>query len=447
MTCIGSREAFNSYRSKLVGLVGASVTLRTLASCAEPPARLIIGCDGKAALSTITHNRASINSNLHHWDLISALKDIWESMGSVPLTTHVKGHQDEASSQLSRLERMNIAMDRLAKITATSYLPRDLNWTIAELGMPTVTIQGRAISQPLQQCIYSLITGSNIASYFSAKHYINTDTVHWESFATSQTKVSTTTNIFVTKWMSDTAPTGKILVKRRHSISSKCPRCGYLGEDREHVLVCWGLGAATIWEKGITALKNLMEEEKTHPDIYRFMIEGLSSYRKSPRQSTFIRHRYQWQQEVQDIGWLNILSGMLGRQVVQKQQDYYYHINSRKTGKNWGSRIILQLWTITHNMWHGRNVVEHNKQAIHNTIGVQLLDLEIEKEYDKGCHDLPITVHKWFHPSKEEILAKSVDYKKGWLVIVKSVKESQQVADYGIFSTSRTLRNWIGLRA
>jgi len=138
---------------------------------------------------------------------------------------------------------------------------------------------------------------------------------------------------------------------------------------------------------------------------------------------------------------------MLGKQVVQKQHDYYHHINSRKTGKNWGARIILQLWTLTRNMWHGRNVVKHNKQAIHNTIGVQLLDLEIEKEYDKGCQDLPTTVHKWFYPSKEEILAKSVEYKKGWLVIVKSVKESRQVADYGIFSTSRTLRNWIGLRA
>lgn len=104
--------------------------------------------------------------------------------------------------------------------------------------------------------------------FFSSKHNINRDTgVHWESFATSRMNVSTTTNIFVTKWMSDTAPTGKILVKRRHSISSKCPHCGYLGEDREHVLVCWDLRAATIWEKGITALKHLMDQENTHPDI------------------------------------------------------------------------------------------------------------------------------------------------------------------------------------
>jgi hypothetical protein len=422
------------------------VTLRTLASCTEPPARLIIGCDGKAALSNITRHRDSIHSSLQHWDLISTLKDIWESMGSEPLTTHVKGHQDATLSQLSRLEVMNVAMDRLAKITATSYLPRDPNWSMEELGMPTVTIQGRAISQPLQQCIYSSITGANIASYFSTKHNINTDTIHWESFATSRTKVSTTTNIFVTKWMSDTAPTGKILVKRRHSISSKCPRCGYLGEDREHVLVCWGVGAAIIWDKGMLALKHLLDKENTNPDISRFLMEGISSYRRSPRLTNLIRHQHQWQQEIQEIGWLNVLSGMLGKQVVQKQQDHYYHLNSRKTGKNWGARIILQLWTITRNMWHGRNVVKHHKQNIQNTIGVQLLDLEIEKEYDKGCQDLPATVHKWFRPSKEEILVKSVEYKKGWLVIVKSVKESQQVADYGIFSTSRTLRNWIGLQ-
>lgn len=98
-------------------------------------------------------------------------------------------------------------------------------------------------------------------------------------------------------------------------------------------------------------------------------------------------------------------------------------------------------------MWYGRNAVKHNKQTINHSLGVHLLDIEIEREYDAGYQDLPATIHKWYQPSKEEILSKSVEYKKGWLVIVKSVKESMQVADYGIFASLHTLRKWVGLQS
>jgi hypothetical protein len=97
-------------------------------------------------------------------------------------------------------------------------------------------------------------------------------------------------------------------------------------------------------------------------------------------------------------------------------------------------------------MWLGRNVVKHHKQTINNSLGAQLLDIEIEKEYDAGCQDLPVTVHKWFRLPKEDILANSLEYKKGWLVIVKSVRESQKVADFWNIYQSRSLRRWIGLR-
>lgn len=73
-----------------------------------------------------------------------------------------------------------------------------------------------------------------------------------------------------------------------------------------------------------------------------------------------------------------------------------------------------------------------------------LLDIEIEKEYNSGCEQLPRSVHKWFQPPLEDILDKSVEYKKGWLLIVRSVKEALNIADYSIFESSRALRTWIG---
>jgi len=73
------------------------------------------------------------------------------------------------------------------------------------------------------------------------------------------------------------------------------------------------------------------------------------------------------------------------------------------------------------------------------------LDIEIEREYDVSCVDLPATVHKWFRMTKPQLLNQSVEYKKGWLLIIRTVRESLDIAEYSIFSSSKALRKWIGL--
>jgi hypothetical protein len=43
-------------------------------------------------------------------------------------------------------------------------------------------------------------------------------------------------------------------------------------------------------------------------------------------------------------------------------------------------------------------------------------------------------------------LDQSTEYKKGWLLIVRTIKESLKIAEYSIFSSSRSLRRWIGMK-
>ena len=97
-------------------------------------------------------------------------------------------------------------------------------------------------------------------------------------------------------------------------------------------------------------------------------------------------------------------------------------------------------------MWIGRNDVLHKKDIIHSLSGKCLLDIEIEREYDEGYDQLPSVIHKWFQQSKTQLLAQSTEYKKGWLLIIKTVKESLNIAEYSIFTSSKALRRWIGLQ-
>jgi hypothetical protein len=233
-----------------------------------------------------------------------------------------------------------------------------------------------------------------------------------------------------------------------------CPRIRVLvllfsthwGEDRIHVLTCWHVGAISIWDKGIAALQQILIREHTCPEIQQFLLQELSNYRRTPNTRAPQRYSQPWKEDLEQTGWDNILIGLLPNSLITRQQTHYMAISSRKSATVRAMHIILQMWTITRNMWLGRCAALHQKSVINSTISAQLLDVEIEQEYDTGCQNLPEGIRKWFRPSKEHILSQSLQYKKGWLLIVKSVKESMEIADYSVFTSSRPMRRWIGFK-
>jgi hypothetical protein len=111
---------------------------------------------------------------------------------------------------------------------------------------------------------------------------INPADIHWPAFEKARHTTATVTNTFISKWLSNTVPTGKILQCRQHSISSRCPRCNHWGEDRIHILACWDTGATAIWDKGVESMTRLLEKEDTCPEIQQFILDGLRGFRRTP---------------------------------------------------------------------------------------------------------------------------------------------------------------------
>jgi hypothetical protein len=75
------------------------------------------------------------------------------------------------------------------------------------------------------------------------------------------------------------------------------------------------------------------------------------------------------------------------------------------------------------------NNVLHKKEIINTISGEALLDIEIEREYNCGAGNLPQSVHKWFQTPLASLLAQSIEQKKGWLLIIRTVKESIETED------------------
>jgi hypothetical protein len=108
-------------------------------------------------------------------------------------------------------------------------------------------------------------------------------------------------------------------------------------------------------------------------------------------------------------------------------------------GKQWASKIIAHNWHMLYKQWLGRNKVLHQKEIINSLSGGALLNIKIEREYEAGYEDLPPATHKWFHMSKNQLLEKRVAYKKRWLLIIQTLSESLNIAEYSIFSSFRAL--------
>mmetsp|Transcript_5165 Transcript_5165/g.9823 ORF Transcript_5165/g.9823 Transcript_5165/m.9823 type:complete len:275 (-) Transcript_5165:131-955(-) len=250
---------------------------------------------------------------------------------------------------------------------------------------------------------------------------------------------------FVSKWLSNTLAMGVIMQQRKHRIFNRCPRCHDWGEDRLHVLVCWDSRAKIIRRQYLDTLHQLLLQTSTHPDINSFIMEGVSQFFRQPHTREEERYEEHWKWEQQLIGWYNFLSGFIGKALVETQQDHFKALGLRNKGKQWASKIIAHNWHMMYKQWLGRNEVLHQKEFINSISGAALLDIEIEREYEIGCEDLPQTAHRWFNMTKQQLLEKSIDYKKGWLLIVRKLRESLNIADYSIFSSSRALRKWVGL--
>jgi hypothetical protein len=66
------------------------------------------------------------------------ITDVWSSYDSTPIPVHIDGHQDQRHTRLSRMEKMNVLMDKVANMVATQCRKRDEEWKIPGIGLRTI---------------------------------------------------------------------------------------------------------------------------------------------------------------------------------------------------------------------------------------------------------------------------------------------------------------------
>jgi hypothetical protein len=144
---------------------------------------------------------------------------------------------------------------------------------------------------------------------------------------------------------------------RRHhqdGCSNKCPCCIIHVETAEHVILCLEVGRVEAFMQSSRALEQWLGEADTDPDLIDCIIDYVQGW-GTITMALAVRNvppQFQAFGQSQDvIGWQQVLEGMISKEIVVLQQQFYAVNDSWMSLDKWSSGLITWLLEITHGQW------------------------------------------------------------------------------------------------
>jgi hypothetical protein len=182
----GHSVSQSSFCSELAGIFGQVTMVNAICAVYNITSRAIVsGCDGKVALEQVSLFHEQVDTNVQHFDLISAIRT---ALRHSPITwtfKHVKGHQDEdVDATLNHWALLNIQMDNLAKAywLKQCTLPQLMSVPIEGAYWP-VFINGMQIHSALRTTMYEEIYCKKMAQHWEQQEHMSQEQsilVNWD---------------------------------------------------------------------------------------------------------------------------------------------------------------------------------------------------------------------------------------------------------------------------
>ena len=459
---IPGREAEQDpYRSELGGQLGLAAAVSSIRLPQNTTPHLTVACDGKAALGRVQLNANKTKANMKSVDFISIISELWSNSKFTISKEHVYGRQDDLGRSLTQMEALNCRVDVYAKEIAILKMPGvapNQLFNPTTLGMGTITCSSTLITSRIQQSLYKQATHQYLVAALAKNPEVPVDLrqvkIEWESYAKARKEAPKKIQLFITKWLSGDTATGRVMVRRKERISSKCPCYQHEDEHPLHIIRCNAPATKELRIKLLKELQDWLFAEHTHPAISNLIDLGLNQW--------LIQKNYVWDTEssiftscpIQNkyldsqlqLNWYYFMCGMVTKDLIFMQQQHYSDIDSKKMGDRWATNLSKKMWNILHTMWKHRcdKLYENDEQA--RLSGLAQLEIAIDKEYRLGLGDLPSIYSHFFHPTLPRLLKRSVKYLKWWFLVIRTAREANTlVGDLDDFSFDGPLRTWIGL--
>ena len=428
----------DSHRCEMAGIYAILVLVNALASHFNlTQGSITVACDNQQAIDTFdiefTPNPAKEN-----FDMVNA---VWAQLKSSPIqwkAKHVKGHLDDPkhklTRRLTRLEKLNVEMDTLAKafwhhqvvqspsMHCPDPTPRPIfgeGWQLwagtDKITHPSINLLYSQIQDPITQCWWVR------HGYIKSE---STHTVDWNSTADFLHHLDLNRRRWVTKHASDNCGVGMTLQKWKYKECPACPRCNQ-PETTTHVYKCTGFSETSPWTTSLTSLQKYLTDTRTDPSITEALVDSLVKWRTNapiilnnypPALQTLLRDQHA-------LGWKSLLEGLPVTGWKTHQQHYYHTHHIRKSSRKWMRGLLTQIHHLAWNQWQHRNDVKFRERQPDFIAARNLLHREIRQQLSLGeQHLLPGDRHlaRW---NQVTLLTRTMKYKKAWLCTILQARK------------------------
>ena len=396
---------------------------------------ITIACDNETSLRIFDLDYKP-DPQHKNFDLVLAT---WTIATSLPIKwqpTHVYGHQESRKSfaSLSRIEKLNVAMDLTAKSFWNALCVHNHRLQMIRPKSHPIHSEGwqlwqgnTKITRPSIKTLYSIIQDPVTQQWWVRNNHVKetaSNLADWEATADLLQHLPLPRRRWVTKTASHNCGVGTTLQSWNFQDHSTCPRCSAT-EDTTHVYQCTGHNATEIWNKSIDRLQTYLTTHHTDPELATCLITCLQQWRRKEKihLTSYPEELKQLIRDQRELNWQNLLEGLPVKRWRLLQHNYYKRSNIRKSSTRWLRGMLQHVHHLAWNQWDHRNKIKHNIVRPETKRALNLLHSEITREYLQG-HDtlLPSDRHHLRH-NLANILSKTIEFKKAWLVNITTARQ------------------------
>lgn len=225
------------------------------------------------------------------------------------------------------LDRVIDMMDSKAKSFATTIRITDtFEVPHSPLGFGLVSCNGSLISSNLSKQLYHQLCHQDIVRHLETRwalpHGLLATKVDWPAFQKARVNSSAPIQKFITKWLSESLPTGRVMVQRQQRIHDHCPLCQEADEHLLHIVCCPDTRATAFFASELNKFTCWLEKINTHVAIIDFFDNGLDNWRHNPMAHVPLLHFYPVDAQFAfrkqlEVGWFLTLCGFLSPALLQ----------------------------------------------------------------------------------------------------------------------------------
>lgn len=433
-------ETANAYRGELLGLLAIHLILLAINKIDQDlTGTVTIYSDCQRALGGVESLPSfKIPAASKHSDILKTILVNCSNLSFERKYKHIAAHQDDnaAFHTLSRPAQLNCAVDAGAK--------RQI-----QLLDPTLSLVQRPFPLEPITCFagrWKLTPGMKSQMRFWCQRIFareslidmkvltvaQFDEVAWREVSQTLEEVPRLFQIWSCKQVLGIARTNHLISKWDLTVDPRCPSCLQCSETPEHLLFCTEVGRVETLALTIDLLDSWLRQMQTDPRLIECIVtfaHGRGRLRMQDITCPMGHNFLQMGRSQDTIGWRRFMEGMISKDILPIQKEYYALHGMQWRLDRWSRGLITKLLEVTHGQGLYRNVVVHDATAgrLALTRKEEILS-HIEEQMIRGGEDLLEADQYLMEVNLDGIDEVQGSHLEYWLLAIRSTRVASALA-------------------